>query len=153
MIFGIVHAVLVAAAVRVAWVDCRQYQIDYMSLAVILMAGIVVVAMEDGAATVLRGVLAAGGVVGTLGLVVRLGLCRRPGAGDWFLLPVCLFLGARNLLLFAGLLAVAGFLVAAVYGWRRRRALFRSRFPLAPPALLAAVMAFVVRDDVSGGFW
>ena len=147
------YIVLAGAALRVAWIDCRRLQIEYESLAVL---GAVVLALtwsDGGLAAVGRTAGIAALELAVLAVTVRLALIRQPGAGDWPLLAVCLVMAADALVEFAAVLAVSALAVAGMYSLKRRRPLFRSRFPLAPPALFAAVTAFVARDDVSRGFW
>ena len=142
------YAVLVAAAARVAWVDWRRYRIEYESLAVAAVAGAMILCIEDGGGVFLWSASGAAVAMAFLGLLVRFHVVRRPGAGDWVLACVCLALAGRNLLLFAAVLSVTGLGVAAAYAWIRQRPFFRSRFPLAPPALFAALAAFLL----PGGF-
>ncbi len=147
------YIVLAGTALRVAWIDCRRLQIEYESLAVL---GTVVLALtwsDGGLAALGRTAGIAAVELAVLAVMVRLALVRRPGAGDWPLLAVCLVMAADALVIFVAVLAVSAMGVAAMYARKRRRSLFRSRFPLAPPALLAAVTAFSVRQDVPGGFW
>ncbi len=147
------YGVLLAAALRVAWVDCRRLRIEYETLACAAVAcGCLRVAGDGPAGAGLAAGFALAGT-GIVACAVRLGLLRRPGDGDWPLLAVCLFLGADEVLVFATVLGIAGLCMSALWSLRRRKPLFRSRFPLAPPALLAAVTAFVVRHDMSGGSW
>lgn len=138
------YAVLVAAAARVAWVDWRRYRIEYESLAVAAAAGATILCIEDGGGVLLWSAGGAAAAMAFLALLVRFRVVRRPGAGDWALACVCLVLASRNLLLFAALLSVTGLGVAAAYAWIRQRPFFRSRFPLAPPALFAALAAFLL---------
>ena len=147
------YAALIVAALRVAWIDCRRWQIEYETLACVAVACGWLRVVEDGLTSTGLAVVFAAVVVGIAACVVRLGLVRRPGDGDWPLLAVCLFLGANEILVFAIVLAIAGLCMASVYSLRRRKLLFRSRFPMAPPALLAAVTAFFVHQDVPGGLW
>ena len=91
--------------------------------------------------------------IAVLAGMVRMAMIRRPGAGDWPLLAVCLVMAADALVVFVAVLAVAGLTAAGIYARKRRRPLFQSRFPLAPPALLAAVTSFFVGDASPGGFW
>lgn len=142
MLLGAGYAVLVAVAARVAWVDWRRYRIEYESLAIVAGVGAAILFVEDGGAALLWSVGGAAAATAFLGLLVRFRVVRRPGAGDWVLAGVCLALASRNLLVFAVLLSVTGLGVAAAYAWMRRRPFFRSRFPLAPPALFAAVIVF-----------
>ena len=144
---------MVVAALRVAWVDCRRLQVEYESLAMLTSIVLALTWAEGGLAAVGRAVGIAALEIAVLAVMVRLAMIRRPGAGDWPLLAVCLVMATDALVIFVAVLAVAGLSAAGIYARKRRRPLFRSRFPLAPPALLAAVMAFVVRDDISGGFW
>ena len=144
---------LAAAAGRVAWVDCRRLQIEYESLAVLVGAVLALTWAEGGFGAVVRALGIAALELAVLAVMVRVGIIRRPGAGDWPLLAVCLVMAADALVVFVAVLAVGGLAVAGIYSWRRRRPLFRSRFPLAPPALLAAVTAFCARHPLPGGFW
>ena len=153
MIFTLGYVVLAAVAGRVAWVDCRRLQVEYESLAVLAGVVLALTWAEGGLVAVGRALSIAALEIAVLAVMVRLAMIRRPGAGDWPLLAVCLVMAADALVVFVAILAVAGLAAAAIYSRNRRRPLFRSRFPLAPPALLAAVTAFVVRDDVSRGFW
>ena len=152
MIFAVGYGLVVFAAVRVAWVDCRRLQIEYETLA--MLAGVVLALTwaEGGLAAIGRALGMAAVVIAILAVVVRLGMVRRPGAGDWPLLACCLVMAADAGMVFVGVLAVAGLAAAGIYSRNRRRPFWRLRFPLAPPALLAAVTAFVVRQNISGGF-
>lgn len=145
-------AALIVATLRVAWVDCRRWQIEYETLACVAVACAWLRVAEDG--LVRTGLVAAMAVavIGIVALAVRIGLLRRPGDGDWPLLAVCFFLAIDHLLVFGAVLVPAGLFAAVVYSRARRRRLFRSRFPLAPPALLAAVTAFFARGAMPGGF-
>lgn len=147
------YVALIVAALRIAWVDCRRWQIEYETLACVAVACGWLRVVGDGLAAAGLAAAFAAVVVGIVACAVRLRLVRRPGDGDWPLLAVCLFLGADKVLVFAIVLALAGLCMSFVYSWRRQKLLFRSRFPMAPPALFAAVTAFFVRDDVPGGFW
>ncbi|MCY3875153.1 MAG: hypothetical protein OXF88_12780 [Rhodobacteraceae bacterium] len=153
MIVAAGYGLLVIAAARVAWVDCRRLQIEYESLSVLSSIALALTWAEGGLVAVGRVLVIAALEIAVLAVMVRLAMIRRPGAGDWPLLAVCLVMAADALVVFVAVMAVSGLAVAGIYSWNRRRPLLRSRFPLAPPALLAAVMAFSVRHDVSGGFW
>ena len=153
MILTIGYGLLVVAAVRVAWVDCRRLEIEYETLAVLAGVALALTWAESGLVAVGRSLGMAAVAVAGLGMMVRLAMIRRPGAGDWPLLACCLVMAAETGLVFVAILAVAGLVSAGIYSRIRGRPFWRSRFPLAPPALLAAVTAFVVRQDVPGGFW
>ena len=144
---------MVAAAGRVAWVDCRRFQIEYETLGLLASVAVALIWAEGGFGAVAWASGIAALELAVLAVVVRMGMIRRPGAGDWALLAVCLVMAADALVVFVAVLAVAGPAAAGFYSRKRRRALFRSRFPLAPPALLAAVTAFCARHDLPGGFW
>ena len=147
------YGLLVAAAGRVAWVDCRRFQIEYETLGLLAGVALALTWAEGGFGAVARASGIAVLELAVLALMVWLAMIRRPGAGDWPLLAVCLVMAADALVVFVAVLAVAGLAAAGFYARKRRRALFRSRFPLAPPALLAAVTAFCARHSLSGGFW
>ena len=147
------YGLLVAAAVRVAWVDCRRFQIEYETLGLLSGVALALIWAEGGFGAVGRVLAMAALELTVLAVMVRVGMTRRPGAGDWPLLAVCLVMAADALVVFALTLAVAGLAAAFIYARKRRRALFRSHFPLAPPALLAAVAAFCLRHPLPGGFW
>ncbi|MDE2789198.1 MAG: hypothetical protein OXI81_02075 [Paracoccaceae bacterium] len=146
MIAAIGHAILVAAALRVAWVDARRYEIEYESLAVMAAAGVALTIRNGGAGALVEATFLSAAVTLAMAGLVRARWIRRPGAGDWALMAVGLFLGAGNLALFAVILATAGTATATVFAIRRRRPVFRSRFPLAPPAVLAAATTFLLGD-------
>ena len=153
MVMVLGHVVVAGLALRIAWVDCRRFQIEYESL--LVLAGIVLALTWAGG-----GLAAAGRTAGmaalelaALAVMVRVALIRPPGAGDWALLGVCLAMAVDALVVFVVVLAISGLGAAGFYSWIRRKPLFRSRFPLAPPALLAAVTAFWARHPLSGGFW
>lgn len=148
-----VYAVLVVTALWVAWVDCRRWQIEFESLACVAVACAWLRMVDDGLTSALLAAACAVAVVGVVAGAVRLRLLRKPGDGDWPLLAVCFFLAMGEVLVFAFVLGISGLGMSAVYSLRRRKPLFRSRFPLAPPALLAAVTAFFARADLPGGFW
>ena len=147
------YVILAAAAVRVAWVDCRCLQIEYETLALLSGIAVALIWIEGGLMAVGRALGITALEIAVVAVMVRLALIRRPGAGDWPLLACCLVMAADALVVFVAILAAAGLAVAGIYSRNRRKPLFRSRFPLAPPALLAAVTAFSVRHDMSGGFW
>ena len=147
------YGLLVAAAVRVAWVDCRRFQIEYETLGLLSGVALALTWAEGGFGAVAWALGIAALELAVLGVMVWLAMIRRPGAGDWPLVAVCLVMAADALVVFVAVLAVGGLAVAGIYSWRRRRPLFRSRFPLAPPALLAAVTAFCARHPLPGGFW
>ncbi|MCY3597157.1 MAG: hypothetical protein OXG71_06945 [Rhodospirillales bacterium] len=149
----VIPAILVVTAFRVAWVDCRRWQIEFESLACVAIACGWLRVVEDGVTGAGLAAILAVTVVGIVAGAVRLGFLRKPGDGDWPLLAVCFFLAVGEALVFALVLAVAGLGMSVFYSLRRRKLLFRSRFPLAPPALLAAVTAFFARADLPGGFW
>ncbi len=150
---AVAGAVVAAGAVRVAWVDCRRREIELETLTAVVVAAAAALWLEGGAARIGLSAGCAAALVAPLALAVRGGVIRRPGAGDWPLMAACGFLAAGQLLVFAAVLACAGLGAAVVSSRRRRRALLRSRFPLAPPALLAAVAAFFARNACPGGFW
>ena len=147
------YVVLAGAALRVAWIDCRHLQIEYESLAVLAAVVLALTWAEGGLVAVGRAASIAAFELAVLAMMVRLALIRRPGAGDWPLLAVCLVMAADALVVFVAVLAFSALAVAGMYSLKRRKSLFRSRFPLAPPALLASMTAFVVRQDVPGGLW
>lgn len=147
------YGLLVGAAGRVAWVDCRRYQIEYETLGLLAGVALALIWAEGGFGAVAWALGMAALELAVLAVMVRVGMIRRPGAGDWALLAVCLVMAADALVVFVAVLAVAGLAAAGIYSRKRRRALFRSRFPLAPPALLAAVTAFCARHELPGGFW
>ena len=151
MILAVGYGLLVVAAVRVAWIDCRRLEIEYETLAVLAGVTLALTWAEDGPVAVGRALGMAAVAVSVLAVMVRLAMIRRPGAGDWPLLACCLVMAAEAGLVFAVVLAAAGLASAGLYSRIRGRPFWRSRFPLAPPALLAAVTAFVVRQDVPGG--
>ena len=150
-VFG--YIVLAGTALRVAWVDCRRLQIEYESLAVLAAAVIALTWSEGGLVAVGRTAGLAALELSVLAVMVRVGMIRRPGAGDWPLLAVCLVMAADALVVFAVVLAISALALAGIYAWKRRRPLYRSPFPLAPPALLAAVTAFCARHQLPGGSW
>ncbi len=152
MIVAAGYGLLVVAAVRVAWVDCRRLQIEYETLAVLAGVALVLTWAEGGLAAVGRSLGMAAIEIVVLAVMVRLAMIRRPGAGDWPLLACCLVIAAEAAMVFVAILAVAGLASAGIHARIRRRPFWRSRFPLAPPALLAAVTAFSVRQDMPGGF-
>lgn len=147
------YGVLVFAAARVAWVDCRRLQVEYETLAMLAGVTLVLTWAEGGLVAVGRALGIATLAIAILAAMVRLAMIRRPGAGDWPLLACCLVMAADALAVFVAVLAVAGLAAASIYSRNRRRPLFQSRFPMAPPSLLAAVTAFFMRQDVPGGFW
>ncbi|MCY3876688.1 MAG: hypothetical protein OXF88_20655 [Rhodobacteraceae bacterium] len=153
MIFAVGYGLLVVAAVRVAWVDCRRLEIEYETLAVLAGVALALTWAEGGFEAVGRALGMAAVAVAILAVMVRLAMIRRPGGGDWPLLACCLVMAAEAGMVFVAVLAVAGLASAGIYSRTRRRPFWRSRFPLAPPALLAAVTAFVVRQDMPGGLW
>ena len=153
MILAVGYGLLVVAAVRVAWVDCRRLEIEYETLAVLAGVTLALTWAEGGFMAVGRSLGKAAVVVAVLVMMVRSDMIRRPGAGDWPLLACCLVMAAEAGMVFVAVLAVLGLASAGIYSRIRGRPFWRSRFPLAPPALLAAVTAFVVRQDMPGGFW
>ena len=133
------HSLLVLAALRLSWVDHRQFLIEYETLAIMGLVVVAMLWMDGGAAAVLRAATVSAAVVGAMACLVRLRLLRRPGAGDWALMFVCLLAGSRNLPVFSIVLLTTGMASAVGFAVSRGRPLLRSRFPLAPPLVLAAV--------------
>ena len=150
MIVLLAEIAVAAAAVRVAWVDCRRLVIEHESLAVLAAAAAAALWIDGGLARIGLGAGCAGVLTAALAAFVRLGLVRRPGAGDWPLVAACGFLAAGRLPVFAAALAGGGLAMALARARRCRRALLRVRFPLAPPALAAAVLAFLLRPVAAG---
>ena len=101
------YGLLVVAAVRVAWVDCRRLEIEYETLAVLAGVALALTWSEGGPAAVGRALSMAAVSVAVLAMMVRLAMLRRPGAGDWPLLACCLVMAAEAGMVFVAVLAVS----------------------------------------------
>ncbi|MCE6958100.1 hypothetical protein LAZ40_03390 [Cereibacter sphaeroides] len=132
---------IVAAALRLAWVDARRLEIELETLWI--MAGLAVLQVlrtGDGFDLFIRTFSAiAFWACLVLGNRHLRGLARF-GAGDPPLVGVIAFLVAPFLVFWAILAAILALGTCAWYSIRRGKRLFRSMYPAAPP-LLAAGMA------------
>ena len=152
MMEAAVYLALAAAALRLSWVDCRRFVIEYESLAIMGLAALLLIWLNGGVPAVLASVTVSATMTLTMACLVSLRWLRKPGAGDWALMFVCLLAGSRNLPVFAVALLLAGSVTAVTYAVRRNRPVFRSRFPLAPAIVAAGVIGLAVSDIGTDGF-
>lgn len=148
------YLALAAAALRLSWVDCRRFVIEYETLAIMGLAALWLIWLNGGVTAVFAAVAVSAAMTLSMACLVCLRWLRKPGAGDWALMFVCVLAGSRNLPVFAVTLLLAGAVTAVAYAVRRDRPVFRSRFPLAPPIAAAAVIGLAVSDiDTDGIQW
>ena len=145
------YLVLAVAALRLSWIDCRCFVIEYETLAVMGLVVVSLIWLSDGVLAVLGAATVSATTTLSMACLVWLRWLRKPGAGDWALMFMCVLAGSRCLPVFAVTLAFAGIGTAVTYAVRRNRPVFRSRFPLAPPITAAAVVSLAFSDiDFSG---
>ncbi len=143
---SVAYVVLAGVALRLSWVDCRSFIVEYETLAVMGLVVALLIWLKDGSPAVLVAAAVSATITLSMACLVWLRWLRKPGAGDWALMFVCVLAGSRNLPVFAMTLLVCGAVIAVTYAVRRNRPVFRSRFPLAPPIVVAAVIGLTSPD-------
>jgi hypothetical protein len=145
MVPALLALIIISCAMRLIWVDFRQFEIETPTL--ILLACMLLAEaalfhpLEDGMIRLLSAVAFYGAIRFVTGNLTRL---SRIGAGDPPLIGVTVFMISPWLVswaLFAGLLIL---LTAAAYSRIRGKRFLKSMFPAAPPILGAAIPIYIL---------
>lgn len=133
-----------AAALRLIWVDFKKLEIELETLAVmtllaLLQSGLFVENFETFV-RIFTGVAFWGLLVFCIKYVPGM---ARIGAGDPPLIGVIAFMVAPHVLHWAVLASICIMLTCGWYSIRRRKKLFKSMFPAAPPLLISALMIYL----------
>jgi len=145
MVPALLALIIISCAMRLIWVDFRQFEIETPTL-ILLAGGLLAEAAlyhpaEEGVIRTLSAVAFYGAIRFLTGNISRL---SRVGAGDPPLIGVTVFMISPWLVSWALLAGLLILLTASAYSQIRGKRFLKSMFPAAPPILGAAIPIYIL---------